>query len=56
MQGTSGERAIPIIEAIIKGSNSYEVAVNIPNDNIIENLPQDLVIEYSGTVNKNGIH
>jgi len=56
MQEPSGERAIPIIEAIINDSNSYEIAVNIPNDKIIENLPQDLVIECSGTVNKNGIH
>ncbi|MFX1582946.1 MAG: hypothetical protein ACFFDL_00015 [Promethearchaeota archaeon] len=56
MQEPSGERAIPIIEAIIKDSNSYEIAVNIPNDRIIENLPQDLVIECSGIVNKNGIH
>ncbi|MFX0010993.1 MAG: hypothetical protein ACFE9R_11810, partial [Candidatus Hermodarchaeota archaeon] len=29
MQGASGERAIPIIEAIIKNSNSYEIAINI---------------------------
>jgi alpha-galactosidase len=56
MRGPSGERAIPIIEAIIQDSNSYEVAVNIPNDGIIENLPQDLVIECSGVVNKDGIH
>ena len=56
MRGPSGERAIPIIEAIIKDSNSYEFAVNIPNDGIIENLPQDLVVECSGTVNKDGIH
>ena len=56
MQEPSGERAIPIIEAIINDSNSYEIAINIPNDRIIENLPQDLVIECSGTVNKNGIH
>jgi len=55
MGGHSGERAIPIIEAIINDSNSYEIAVNIPNDGIIENLPQDLVIECSGTVNKDGI-
>jgi len=55
MGGHSGERAIPIIEAIVNDSNSYEIAVNIPNDSIIENLPQDLVIECSGTVNKNGI-
>jgi alpha-galactosidase len=52
----SGERAIPIIEAIIEDNNTYEIAVNIPNDGIIENLPQDLVIECSGTVNKDGVH
>jgi len=56
MRGASGERAIPIIEAIIKDSNSYEIAVNIPNNGIIDNLPQDLVIECSGVVNKEGIH
>ena len=55
MKGPSGERAIPIIEAIIEDSNSYEIAVNIPNDGIIENLPNDLIIECSGIVNKDGI-
>ncbi|MFW9821579.1 MAG: hypothetical protein ACFFE4_01505 [Candidatus Thorarchaeota archaeon] len=56
MRGPSGERAIPIIEAILQDENSYERAVNIPNDNIIENLPQDLIIECSATVNKSGIY
>jgi len=55
MREPSGERAIPIIEALIEDKNSYEIAVNIPNDGIIENLPQDLVIECSGIVNKEGI-
>ena len=55
MREPSGERAIPIIEEIVNDSNSYEIAVNIPNDGIIENLPQDLVIECSGIVNKDGI-
>ncbi len=54
--GRSGERAIPIIEAIINDRNSYEFAVNVPNDNIIENLPQDLILECSATVNKDGVH
>ena len=53
--GSSGERAIPIIEAIISNKNSYESSVNVPNDNIIENLPQDLVIECPVKVNKNGV-
>ena len=56
MREPSGERAIPIIEALIEDKNSYEIAVNIPNDEIIENLPQDLVIECSAIVNKEGIH
>ena len=55
MREFSGERAIPIIEAIIEDSNSYEIAVNIPNDGVIENLPDDLIIECSGIVNKEGI-
>ena len=52
----SGERAIPIIEAIIKNENSYEFAVNVPNKNLIENLPQDLIIECSALINKDGAH
>ena len=54
-KGSSGERAIPIIEAIISDSNSYESAVNVPNDNIIDNLPQDLIIECPVRVNKSGV-
>ena len=54
-KGSSGERAIPIIEAIISDSNSYESAVNIPNEGIIDNLPQDLIIECPVTVSKAGI-
>ena len=51
----SGERAIPIIEAIITDKNSYENSVNIPNDTLITNLPQDLVIEGPCIVNKDGV-
>ncbi|MFX1325238.1 MAG: hypothetical protein ACFE8N_09785, partial [Promethearchaeota archaeon] len=43
----SGERGIPIIEAILTNKNSHERAVNIPNNGIINNLPSDLVIECS---------
>jgi alpha-galactosidase len=55
-KGHSGERAIPIIEAIITDENTYESAVNVPNDGIIENLPQDLVVECPVTVDKDGVH
>ncbi|MFW9876962.1 MAG: hypothetical protein ACFFG0_28035 [Candidatus Thorarchaeota archaeon] len=52
----SEERGIPIIEAIITNSNSYEMAVNIPNNNIILNLPQDLIIECSAYINREGFN
>jgi len=51
----SGERAIPIIESILTDKNSHEAAVNIPNNGIIENLPQDLILECSTIVNKSGV-
>ena len=50
----SGERAIAILEGIIEDRNNFEI-VNLPNDGIIDNLPQNLVIECTGQVNKNGI-
>ena len=49
------ERAIPIIEGIIQDSNHVEESVNILNDDIITNLPRDLIIECPATVNKNGL-
>jgi alpha-galactosidase len=52
----SGERAIPIIEAIIKDQDTYEDSVNIPNDGIISNLPQDLIVEVPVRVDKHGVH
>jgi alpha-galactosidase len=52
----SGERAIPIIEGIVTDSKHYELSVNLPNEMIIDNLPQDLVVECPATVDKNGVH
>nr|MDO8133346.1 hypothetical protein [Candidatus Njordarchaeum guaymaensis] len=52
----SGERAIPIIEGIITDSKQRELSVNIPNDGVFDNLPQDLVVECPATVDKNGVH
>ena len=52
----SGERAIPIIEEILTDKKSYESSVNIPNEGLIDNLPQDLVIEGPVIVDKEGVH
>lgn len=52
----SGERAIPIIEAIVTNTRSYEPSVNIPNNGHITNLPQNVVIEGPAWVDGEGIH
>jgi len=51
-----GERAIPIIEEILTNKKKYESSVNIPNEGLIDNLPQDLVIEGPAIVDKEGVH
>ncbi len=50
-----GERAIPIIEGIITDSHHEELSVNLPNDDIITNLPRDLVVECPAIVTKDGL-
>ena len=50
------ERIIPIIENIVSDTNALEHAVNIPNDNFIDCLPNDIVVEVPAIINKNGIH
>ena len=55
LRGFSGEDAIPIFESILKDDNAYHTAVNIPNEGIIDNLPQDLILECPATVNKDGV-
>ncbi|MGV9171331.1 MAG: alpha-glucosidase [Promethearchaeia archaeon] len=49
------ERAIPIIEGILTDSKHREASVNIPNDDIIPNLSEELVIECPAIVNKDGL-
>ncbi|MFX1430340.1 MAG: hypothetical protein ACFFCY_09275 [Promethearchaeota archaeon] len=50
------ESAIPIIEGIESDANYEEPSVNIPNEGIITNLPNDLIVECPAIVNKDGIH
>ncbi len=49
------ERIVPIIEAILNDSNIEESAVNLPNDNFIQSLPNDIVVEVPGILNKSGV-
>jgi alpha-galactosidase len=50
------ERVIAIIEGIVTDSGYVEEAVNIPNQGLIANLPDWIVVEVPATVDKNGIH
>ena len=50
------ERAIPIIEGILTNSNHKEESVNLPNEGVITNIPQDLVVEVPAIINKDGLH
>ena len=49
------ERAVPIIEGILSDSNHQEISVNLPNDGIISNFPEDSIIECPAIVNKSGV-
>ena len=51
----SEERAMPIMEGILGDSGHEELAVNIANHGLIDDLPGDLVVEVPATVTKNGV-
>ncbi|MHA2400947.1 MAG: family 4 glycosyl hydrolase [Promethearchaeota archaeon] len=50
-----GERVIPIIEGILNNDKHLEFSVNLPNDGIISNLPEDLVVECPAIVTDKGL-
>jgi alpha-galactosidase len=51
----SGERAIQIIDAVAHDLNQHELAVNVPNQGCISNLPDDAVIEAPASVSGRGV-
>jgi alpha-galactosidase len=50
------ERIVPQIEGMLTDSGYVEEAVDIPNNGLIEGLPDWLVIEAPGTVDAAGVH
>jgi alpha-galactosidase len=52
---THQERGDSVISAITNNLNSYEQAVNIPNNGAISNLPDDSIVEIPALVNNYGI-
>ncbi len=49
------ERAVTIIEGIVNDLNYEEAAVNLPNKGYIKHLPDNIVVEVPGIVNKEGV-
>jgi alpha-galactosidase len=49
------ERVVPIMEGILYDLDYEEAAVNIPNKGFIAQLPEFIVVEVPGIVNKNGV-
>ncbi len=47
---------VPMMEAIITDSAYEELAVNILNEGLIDNLPRDLIVEVPGRVDGDGVH
>jgi len=52
----TGERAIPIINAMMRDLNQHELSANIPNDGCISNLQDDAIVEVPASVNATGVH
>ncbi len=56
-EGTNGyERVIPIIEGILTDSQHEELAVNVPNAGLIDNLTSEIVVEVPAIIAKDGVH
>jgi alpha-galactosidase len=47
---------VPVMEGIITDSGHREMAVNLYNEGLINNLPPDLVVEVPAIVDKDGVH
>lgn len=58
-KGTDPEeywRVVPIMEGILRDSHHEELAVSIPNDHIIDNLPTEFVVDAPAVVDQHGVH
>ncbi len=57
--GTSADdfwRLVPIIEGLLTDSRHQELAINVMNNGLIDNLPHDMVVEVPATIDNTGIH
>jgi alpha-galactosidase len=56
LERRSGERAVPIVLGVLENTHRYELAVNVPNDGFIPNLPEWAIVEVPATVDATGVH
>lgn len=56
LREASSEGALEVIEAIAAADTHYHLAVNIPNQGAITNLPEDAIVEVPGIVDGSGVH
>jgi len=49
------ERLVSIAEALITGKSHIELAVNVPNNGAISNLPPEAVVEVPALIGANGV-
>jgi alpha-galactosidase len=54
LRSGSGERAVPALLGLRDDLNSHEIALNIPNQGYITNLPEDCIVEVPATVSTAG--
>ena len=55
LREAASERAVEIITGIAHNENTYELAVNVPNDGYISNLPNDAIVEVPGVLSAYGV-
>jgi len=54
-EAREGERAVSIMEAILRDRPQHELAVNVPNEGLIPNLPPEGIVEVPGVVSGYGV-
>jgi alpha-galactosidase len=55
LRDADSEGALEIIENIAGAGNHYHLALNLPNQGYISNLPEDAIVEVPGVVNGAGV-
>jgi alpha-galactosidase len=56
LRDVDGEGVLEIIENVAGAGNDYHLAVNLPNQGYITNLPEGAIIEVPGMITGAGIH